>query len=514
MIHSSVGSRLRALVAFSICAAVIAYVASRPDEEQEPEVEVATHLVREEEAHDAVPVAPVEAPGDELPTPAGAHEPAGEVDPCGDGEDDPAVERPSLTELLQLRVAELNDRMIAVQRNASASEALRRGWAMLRDPSHADEALAVLSSAPDRVQGGFDTYAAAAVVLSSNALSAGDAPRAIRIADVATRAAPSDPLPLLIAAIADQRVGETAAMHRLFMRAFELDAEEPAIALAVVQQVPDGPDVNVILAAYDAYLSAVPGDRPIARRRARLARRVAAVTGGTATTRAGLTVLAHRSLPAETAVHVLDVVDAGLTRGAALLGVPRREELTIVVYPDVASMHAATCVQGWAGAVYDGALETDVDTLASPVADRTLTHESFHAAMHPSVPNVPLWLDEGLAQYVSGEEGRAHERSYALMVHEHTWIPFASMNDAFLDIEDSHDAGLAYHQALAMVEWLVDRRGERGIRDAAAWLRSGGDPSRVLAEAAHGELDGETLLAFVARRLATMPNEGQAAPRR
>ena len=80
------------------------------------------------------------------------------------------------------------------------------------------------------------------------------------------------------------------------------------------------------------------------------------------------------------------------------------------------------------------------------------------------------------------------------------------MNDAFLEIDDSQDAGLAYHQALAMVEWLVDRRGERGVRDAVEWLRSGGDPSRVLAEAAHGELDGEALLAFVARHLTSMHN--------
>ena len=132
--------------------------------------------------------------------------------------------------------------------------------------------------------------------------------------------------------------------------------------------------------------------------------------------------------------------------------------------------------------------------------------------MHPAVPSVPLWLDEGLAQFVSGEEGEAHRRSYALMVREHTWIPFASMNDAFLDIEDSQDAGLAYHQALVMVEWLVDRRGERGIRDAARWLLQGGDPSRVLAEAAHGEIDGEALLAFVARRVAALRAEGHAPP--
>jgi len=98
------------------------------------------------------------------------------------------------------------------------------------------------------------------------------------------------------------------------------------------------------------------------------------------------------------------------------------------------------------------------------------------------------------------------------MVREHTWIAFATMNDAFLVIDDGPEAGLAYDQALAMVEWLVDRRGTRGIRDAAAWLIGGGDPARVLAEAAHAELDGETLLAFVGQRVATLRAQGHAPP--
>jgi hypothetical protein len=513
VIHCGVGSRLRAIVAFATCAVIAAYLVSRTDEVPEAEPEVATRIVHDETRDAATPVL-VEEPSEPTPTSIATHEPTGEIDPCGDAQDDPPITRPSLTELLHLRVAELNDRMRATLRDPHASEDLRRGWEAATDPSRGDEALAAMSHAPDRMQDGFDTYAAVAVVLASNALSSGDPRRAIRIAEAATRAAPSDPLPLLMTAVAHEHLGESAAMRDLFTRAFMLDPEEPAIALAVLQQTSDGPDVTTTLAAYDSYLTAMPDDVAIARRRGRLARRASAIAGGTSTTRAGITILAHRSLPAGTAVHVLDVVDAGLTRGAALLGVPRRDQLTIVVFPDVASMHQATCVQGWAGAVFDGALETDVDTLASPGGDRSLTHESFHAAIHPSVPNVPLWLDEGLAQYVSGEEGPAHVRSYALMVREHTWIPFASMNAAFLDIDDSQDAGLAYHQALAMVEWLVDRRGERGVRDAAAWLSGGGDPTRVLAEAARGELDGETLLAFVARRLAAIQNERQAAPPR
>lgn len=467
---------------------------------------------------DVAPVAsPPESPSSpespSLPPTSSASGPlAGAVDPCGSGEDDPPVERPSMNELLQLRIAELNDRMqLARSSSATASPALRRGWQAAMDPARGDEALSVLSRAPDRVDDGFDHYVAVAIVLAANALHAGDALRAARLSELAANAAPDDALPLLLGALAHEARGEHTVARDLFVRAFAIDGEEPAVAYAVAWRIENGADVPAALRAFDAYLAAVPGDREMARRRARLQIRRAEFADAITYVRGGVRLVVMPSFDHDAAIHILDVVDAGLVRGASLLGIPRRDELTIFVHVDAPAMRRATCVQEWAGAVYDGALETDAATAVSPAADVSLTHESFHAAVHPAVPNVPTWLDEGLAQYASGEEGPAHLRSYELMLREHTWIPFASMNDAFLVIDDSSDAGLAYHQALAMVDWLVERRGERGIRDAASWLIGGGDPTRVLAEAARGELDGEALLAFVSRHVASLHARGHAA---
>jgi hypothetical protein len=216
-----------------------------------------------------------------------------------------------------------------------------------------------------------------------------------------------------------------------------------------------------------------------------------------------VTLVAPASVDPATSQRALSTVVDALSAAARLLGIARRDQLAVFVYPDRAAMRRATCAQGWTGAMFDGALHTDAETLASAAESTVmLRHESLHAAMHPLVPHVPTWLDEGLAQYLAEEEGRPHFQSYALMVREHTWVPFGTMNDAFLVIDDAGDAGLAYHQSLAMVLWLVDRRGERGISDAIAWLSSGGDPSRVLDEAARGALDGEGLLVFLAAHLA------------
>jgi hypothetical protein len=448
---------------------------------------------------------PASAPGTlEAPPPPASTvaAPIGPVDPCGSAEDDPPITRPSLSDLLTLRTAELNDRMRALLAAPTASESLRRGWAMANDPARADEALHLLSHAPDRVDDGFDVSVALSMVLAARALST-DPSRAIRLAETAARAAPTDPLPLVIAALGHEHRNERTASRDLMLRAYALDPEEPAIAYSVAWRSEDAADPRTALAAYETYLDAVPGDRESQRRRARLRIRADEFAGAQVYVRGGVQLLASASFPREQAEHVIALVTESLARSASMLGVPRREELAIFVHADGPAMRRATCVQEWAGAVFDGALETDAVTAVGPGADRSLRHESFHAALHPAVPNVPTWLDEGLAQYASGDEGPAHFQSYALMLRDHTWIPFSSMNDAFLVIDDSADAGLAYHQALAMVEWLVERRGERGIRDAAAYLIGGGDPTRVLAEAAHQELDGETLLDFIRRHVAS-----------
>jgi Flp pilus assembly protein TadD len=438
----------------------------------------------------------------------------GTVDACASPEDTPApATRPSVSELLRLRVDELNDRMLAAQRRPDASAALRGGWEAALTPGREDEALRTLAQAPDRRSDGFDTYVAVAVVLAANAMHAGEARRAIRFAELAARAATDDPLPLVIGAVAHEAVHETGVARELLAQAFALESDEPAIALRLAWYLENGPDPAAAIVVFDAYLAAVPDDRDMARRRARLAVRAAAFSGARRWERGGVHLVAAPTLTDAQAAHVLEVVDTALAHGASLLGVGRREELTVFVHPTGDAMRRATCMHGWVGAVFDGALETDAETVASGSGDAALRHECFHAAIHPRVPSVPTWLDEGLAEYASGETRPSRIHSYELMVHDHTWIAFATMNDAFLDISDGPEAGLAYDQALAMVEWLVDRRGTRGIRDAAAWLIGGGDPSRVLAEAAHAELDGETLLAFVAQRVATLRAEAHAPPR-
>jgi hypothetical protein len=88
-----------------------------------------------------------------------------------------------------------------------------------------------------------------------------------------------------------------------------------------------------------------------------------------------------------------------------------------------------------------------------------LRHETTHGYLHAVVPEVPLWLDEGIAEYF--EVSRAHKRLHrghvdrlAGRLLEGTWRPDLSRLEACVD------AGLLtqdhYAEAWAWVHWMLE----------------------------------------------------------
>ena len=124
-----------------------------------------------------------------------------------------------------------------------------------------------------------------------------------------------------------------------------------------------------------------------------------------------------------------------------------------------------------------------------------------HALDTPRASRLPTWLGEGVAQLFDEGGGDEVEDTFALLVREHTYVPLASLDGPFVDIEDSTDARIAYHQSLAMVLYLVDRRGERGLAEAMQHLVAGRSPASLLSSI-DAPLDGETLLRFLEERAA------------
>lgn len=124
--------------------------------------------------------------------------------------------------------------------------------------------------------------------------------------------------------------------------------------------------------------------------------------------------------------------------------------------------------------------------------EAVLAHELVHAAFDQAAPSLQLpgWFNEGIARWF---EARRHGKR-GFSVYERSALIGAGRHGAWLDLEalstpsfarfDQSHAARAYLQSYGMVEHLVERRGERALRE---WIRRSlrsGDTSSALHRAA------------------------------
>lgn len=132
--------------------------------------------------------------------------------------------------------------------------------------------------------------------------------------------------------------------------------------------------------------------------------------------------------------------------------------------------------------------------------EAVLAHELVHATFDQVAPSLrlPGWFNEGIAMWFEGQRlGKrglgAHERRVLIDAGRHgVWLDLDALSTPSFARFDTSNATRAYLQSYAMVEHLVERRGERALRD---WVRRSlrsGDTSRALrraADLAPAELD-------------------------
>lgn len=170
-----------------------------------------------------------------------------------------------------------------------------------------------------------------------------------------------------------------------------------------------------------------------------------------------------------TVIEILE--DAYREIGRALSYYPD-ETITVILYT-AQQFQDVTRLPGWAGASYDGKIrvpsagyERQPDVLR-----KLLSHEYVHAVIHavtrqqittvkdmPS-PRVPIWLHEGLAQYLeSGSERDRVDAQLRTVAQGRRMIPLSVLEGSFMRF-NSNQASLAYAESLSVVGYLVNRYG-------------------------------------------------------
>lgn len=133
-----------------------------------------------------------------------------------------------------------------------------------------------------------------------------------------------------------------------------------------------------------------------------------------------------------------------------------KETLVVVLYPDEV-FQDVTKSPGWVGAMNDGKIRFPIKGLSrvDPSVQRILKHELTHSFIRTKAgENCPLWLNEGLAQFLSGDSSHQF-RPIAKQALIQQKLPLLSkLQGTFLGLS-ANQAAWVYQQSLLAAEYFV-----------------------------------------------------------
>ncbi|MGE0708454.1 MAG: DUF1570 domain-containing protein [Planctomycetota bacterium] len=144
-------------------------------------------------------------------------------------------------------------------------------------------------------------------------------------------------------------------------------------------------------------------------------------------------------------------------------------------------------------------LYEDKDDATLEETRRVLYHEAFHQFIYPLIPELPYWVNEGLAEYFSSTriaDGRAVERGAALPARLRDLRRYAAQNKGTLPLRGlmretpsefySGPVAVKYAQAWSLVHYFLHGAPEPDAARFRAYLRlllAGAPPARAHQEA-------------------------------
>jgi tetratricopeptide (TPR) repeat protein len=175
------------------------------------------------------------------------------------------------------------------------------------------------------------------------------------------------------------------------------------------------------------------------------------------------------ALPADTARAILATLDGDYLNIAAQLGCTSDERIVAIVQSREAYMRSTGAAE-WSGGLYDGRIHvawTDGSQIG-PQMQRALAHELVHACL-TSIPSGatpwPAWLQEGLAQKLSGDTLPPAVSARLRQLAETHAIPKLENLQQNWSRMSTQNALAAYSLALAAADALYDNYASYGIRN-------------------------------------------------
>jgi tetratricopeptide (TPR) repeat protein len=165
----------------------------------------------------------------------------------------------------------------------------------------------------------------------------------------------------------------------------------------------------------------------------------------------------------ELARDVLKTLEPQFEEISATLNYTPPEPIGVILYTNQTFMDI-TRAPSWSGALNDGRIRVPVEGLSSmtPELARVLKHELAHSFVaQKTAGRCPVWLQEGIAQYLEGRRSRVNAGTLTAAYNQHMEISLLSYETSWLNLPRDA-ASVAYAWSLAVVESLIT---ENGIED-------------------------------------------------
>jgi tetratricopeptide (TPR) repeat protein len=162
----------------------------------------------------------------------------------------------------------------------------------------------------------------------------------------------------------------------------------------------------------------------------------------------------------ELARDVLRTLETEFEEISSTLNYVPPEPIGVILYTNQTFMDI-TRAPGWSGALNDGRIRVPVEGLTSMTDElaRVLKHELTHSFVGQKTGGrCPVWLQEGIAQYMEGKRSRGAARALSSAYEQHMEFSLASYETPWLNL--SRDTVVsAYAWSLATVEAIVNVNG-------------------------------------------------------
>jgi len=176
----------------------------------------------------------------------------------------------------------------------------------------------------------------------------------------------------------------------------------------------------------------------------------------------------------ELAEQVLRTLESEYQEISSTLNYDPPEPIGVILYTNQTFMDI-TRAPSWSGALNDGRIRVPVEGLTSMTDElaRVLKHELTHSFVSQKTGgHCPVWLQEGIAQYMEGKRSRVNAGALIAAYENHMEFSPLSYDSSWLNLPRAA-ASNAYAWSLAVVEGIVTVNGMDDLERVLERLAAG-----------------------------------------